>query len=82
MKAPIEPMINTRPVDIRIFPNPTKGETSPPEAKPNAPNRAEAIPALDRALSIAKVLEAVKVNPNMSNKPMSKISYTQKLQSE
>lgn len=82
MKEPNEPIINTSPVEIRMFPNPTRGETSPPKAKPKAPNKAEAMPALDRALSIANVLEAVNVKPNMSSKPMSKVSYTQKLQLE
>ena len=62
MKEPNEPIINTSPVEIRMFPNPTRGETSPP--------------------SIANVLEAVNVKPNMRSKPMSKVSYTQKLQLE
>ena len=82
MKEPNEPIINTSTVEIRMFPNPTRGETSPPKVKPKAPNKAEAIPALDRALSIANVLEAVNVKPNMRSKPMSKVSYTQKLQLE
>ena len=54
---------NVTPVDTRIFPKPTNGETIPPEAKQSAPNRAEAAPAYRRSLSIAKVVEEVKVSP-------------------
>ena len=44
-----------------ILPIPTRGETIPPNANPSAPNKADAMPALARSLSIANVLEAVKV---------------------
>ena len=56
-------MKNISPVVERISPNPTNGETIPPKAKPAAPNNAEAVPELARSQSMAKVVEAVKVNP-------------------
>lgn len=69
------------PVDTMISPIPTRGETIPPNANPSAPSKADAIPALARSLSIANVLEAVKVSPSMESNPRSSNSYTQKLQS-
>ena len=64
--AHTEPVKNRTPVETIIFPSPTSGDTTPPKANPNAPSKAEAIPAFARSLSIAKVLEAVKqhfINP-------------------
>ena len=54
---------NVTPVDTRIFPKPTNGETIPPEAKQSAPSRSEAAPEFLISLSIAKVVEEVKVSP-------------------
>ena len=78
--AHTEPVKNNIPVDTIIFPNPTSGDTTPPKANPNAPNKADAIPAFDRSQSIASVLEAVKVSPNIKSNARSNTSYIQKLQ--
>lgn len=72
--AHTEPIKNRIPVETIIFPSPTSGETTPPKAKPNAPSKADAIPAFARSLSIAKVLEAVKVSPNMESNAKSSTS--------
>lgn len=48
-----------------ILPTPTSGETIPPNANPNAPNKADAVPAFARSLSMANVLDAVKVSPSI-----------------
>ena len=56
--AHTEPIKNRTPVETIIFPNPTSGDTTPPKANPNAPSKADAIPAFARSLSIAKVLDA------------------------
>jgi len=39
---------NTTPVDERILPMPTNGETMPPAAKHTAPKRADAVPEFSR----------------------------------
>ena len=70
----MEPTRKAMPVETRIFPRPTNGDTIPPKANPSAPSRAEAIPACDRSQSIAKVFEAVKVSPSMESSPRSKTS--------
>ena len=46
----------------------TRGDTIPPNANPVAPNSAEAVPEFCRSLSIAKVVEAVKVSPIVKSK--------------
>ena len=53
-------------------------ETIPPKAKPAAPNNAEAVPELARSQSMAKVVEAVKVNPIEKSNTNSTASYTAK----
>ena len=78
--AHTEPAKNIIPVDTMMLPIPTRGETMPPNANPNAHSRADAVPALARSLSMANVLEAVKVSPSMESNPRSSSSYTQKLQ--
>lgn len=65
-----------------MLPMPTNGETIPPKANPSAPNKAEAVPALLRSQSIAKVLEAVKVSPSIDRRQINSSSYIQKLQSK
>ena len=76
-----QPALMTKiiPVDTRISPSPTKGETIPPEAKQTAPNSAEAVPALSRWHSIANVVVDVKVSPIINNKTSRSASYIQKL---
>ena len=49
------------PVEVSMSPMPTRGDTSPPKAKPMAPSRAEAVPALCRWLSMANAVVEVKV---------------------
>ena len=71
-------MKNISPVVERISPNPTNGETTPPKAKPAAPNNAEAVPELARSQSMAKVVEAVKGNPIEKSNTNSTASYTAK----
>ena len=56
----------------------TRGDTIPPNANPVAPNSAEAVPEFCRSLSIAKVVEAVKVNPIEKSNTNSTASYTAK----
>lgn len=65
---------NRTPVETIILPSPTSGDTTPPKANPNAPSKAYAIPAFARSLSIAKVLEAVKVSPNIESNAKSSTS--------
>ena len=72
--AHTEPIKNSIPVETIILTSPTSGETTPPKANPNAPSKADAIPAFARSLSIAKVLEAVKVSPNMESNAKSSTS--------
>lgn len=69
-----EPVKNRTPVETIIFPSPTSGDTTPPKANPNAPSKADAIPAFARSLSIAKVLDAVNVSPNMESNAKSSTS--------
>ena len=64
-----------------MLPNPTNGETIPPEAKQSAPNKAEAAPAYRRSQSIAKVVDDVKVSPIMNSKANINNSYVQKAHS-
>lgn len=73
----IEPAAQTTktiPVDVKIFPIPTKGETSPPAANPNAPRMAEAVPALSRCLCMANVVVEVKVIPTEKSNNNNKAS--------
>ena len=67
------------PVDVMMFPNPTNGDTTPPKAKPTAPNKAEAVPAFCRWLSIARVVVEVNVSPIVNKSSSNKLSYIQKL---
>ena len=55
------------PVEIKIFPSPTNGETMLPNKNPAAPNKAEPVPACSRAFSIARVVPAVKVSPSVKS---------------
>ena len=57
--AQTAPARNSTPAVYIISPKPTKGGTHPPNRKPIAPNRAEAIPAYLRSQSIAKAFDAV-----------------------
>mgnify|MGYP006961000504 CR=1 FL=1 len=57
--AQTAPTRNSTPAVYIISPKPTKGGTNPPNRKPIAPNRAEAIPAYLRSQSIAKAFDAV-----------------------
>ena len=47
---------------------PTSGETSEPKRKPDAPKRAEAVPALFRAASMAAAVDTVKIIPSPKHK--------------
>lgn len=67
------------PVDERILPIPTNGETIPPAAKHTAPSKAEAVPELARWLSMANAVLEVKVIPMQNNRANINVSYTQKL---
>ena len=60
-------MTNITPVETRMFPIPTKGETMPPNEKQTAPNNAEAVPALSRSHSIANAVDVVNVIPIKKN---------------
>ena len=64
-----------------MLPIPTSGETIPPKAKPTAPNSADAVPEFSRPLSMASVVDEVKVRPSMKMTASSNSSYTQKLHS-
>ena len=68
------------PVPLNISPRLTNGDTSPPNAKPAAPNNAEAVPEFSLANAIANVVDEVKVNPIINNNPTNNPSYTQKSQ--
>ena len=70
---------NTVPVDVRILPIPTNGDTIPPAAKHTAPSKAEAIPELARWLSMANAVLEVKVIPMQNNRANINASYIQKL---
>ena len=65
---------NISPVVGRISPMLTRGDTIPPNANPVAPNSAEAVPEFCRSLSIAKVVEAVKVSPIVKSKKNNSVS--------
>ena len=67
------------PVDERMFPKPTNGETTPPAAKQMAPSKAEAVPAFSRWQSMANAVVEVKVSPMKNSKNSISPSYTQKL---
>lgn len=79
--AQAEPIKKAAPVEVKMFPNPTSGETIPPKANPEAPSKADATPALARSQFMANVFEAVKVRPNMKSNTTNNDSYIQKLQS-
>ena len=57
------------PVDERMLPIPTSGDTMPPAAKHTAPSSAEAVPEFSRWLSIAKAVLEVNVMPMLNSKP-------------
>lgn len=79
--AQAEPIKKAAPVEVKMFPNPTSGETIPPKANPEAPSKADATPALARSQFMANVFEAVKVRPNMKSNTTNNDSYIQELQS-
>ena len=64
----------TIPVDERMLPIPTSGDTMPPAAKHTAPSSAEAVPEFSRWLSIAKAVLEVNVIPILNSKPNISIS--------
>ena len=63
--------MKTIPVVTIVSPNPTKGDTSPPNPKPTALDKAEAVPACSRSHSIAKAVVEVKEKPIMNSKMIS-----------
>ena len=69
----------TMPVVLRMSPVPTMGETIPPKAKQTAPRMADALPAYRRSLSMASVVERVKVSAMVKSSRNRMPSYTQKL---
>ena len=69
-----EPVKNRTPVETIIFPSLQAETPHRQKANPNAPSKADAIPAFARSLSIAKVLDAVKVSPNMESNAKSSTS--------
>ena len=64
----------TIPVDDRILPIPTSGETIPPAAKQTAPSSAEAVPEFSRWLSMASAVLEVKVMPMKESRASISIS--------
>ena len=50
-----------------MFPNPTKGETMPPNRNPEAPKTAEAVPICFLPLSMPQVDTDVKIIPRSSD---------------
>lgn len=70
---------NTIPVEDRILPIPTNGETIPPAAKHTAPSRADAVPELARWLSMANAVLEVNVIPMQKSRTSIRTSYIQKL---
>lgn len=66
----------TAPPHTKISPNPTKGETTPPNKNPAAPITAEAVPEYVRSASIAAAVAAVNDNPREKHKTNSRASYT------
>ena len=54
-------------VAIIIFPNPTKGETMPPNRNPDAPKIAEADPIYALPDSIARVETEVNIIPSKTD---------------
>ena len=69
-----EQMTKRSPVVTIMLPKPTKGDTTPPKAKQIAPKRADAVPAFFRSLSMANVVEDVKVRPIENKRIINKIS--------
>lgn len=63
--------MKTIPVVTIVSPNPTKGDTSPPNPKPTAPDKAEAVPACSRSHSIAKAVVEVKEKSILNSKVIS-----------
>ncbi len=74
MSAPNAASVNTMPVESKMSPMPTSGETNPPDANPSAPSKADAVPEWVRSAFKAKALEEVNEKPKVTNNPISKIS--------
>ena len=70
-KEQVAHAMKTIPVVTIVSPNPTKGDTSPPNPKPTALDKAEAVPACSRSHSIAKAVVEVKEKPIMNSKMIS-----------
>ena len=70
-KEQVAHAMKTIPVVTIVSPNPTKGDTSPPNPKPTALDKAEAVPACSRSHSIAKAEVEVKEKPIMNSKMIS-----------
>lgn len=71
---------NNIPVETRMLPSPTNGETIPPNRKQTAPRNADAVPEFFRSVSIAMTVVDVKVSPIMKSRTNRRDSYTQKSQ--
>jgi hypothetical protein len=70
-KEQVAHAMKTIPVVTIVSSNPTKGDTSPPNPKPTALDKAEAVPACSRSHSIAKAVVEVKEKPIMNSKVIS-----------
>ena len=68
--------INVRPVEIKISPSPTIGETKLHNKNPDAPISAEAVPAWSLASNMAIEVVAVKLMPVANSSAMSSPSNT------
>ena len=64
-------------VVVIILPIPTRGDTMPPDRKPDAPNIADAVPIIMRPSSIARVVAEVRMNPMLTSMRKVGISYGQ-----
>lgn len=67
-------VIITAAEEVNILPIPTNGETIPPNMKLDAPNAADAVPALFRSLSIASDVEAGNVIPRKNSNRSNELS--------
>ena len=65
-------------LEWKMFPIPTKGETTPPKKNGTNPKNAEALPARSRSKLIAIAEPAGKINPNPSKRRKNPTSMNRK----
>ena len=74
-RASNEQPIRRMNVVVMILPKPTNGVTILPNRNPEAPNIAEAVPAISLPSSIAMVVDEGSITPTLTSSRNVKISY-------